>query len=359
MRMVVACLLFWAAAAGVWGEDFVFSADAGAAPTTMGTVGQYLRLQGLYGSFFQVELTGNSEKKLIQNQPLNLFGARAQGDQGRDSLSGLGRTTFQWNLLEMWIALAAGGQVDYSTGSTLARVLEPGLGLPADTTRFMDISLVEWTKEAFLGASVGWTTGVFGFRVSYNYSPLVWWTQSSDRLLTGLVWPLEYPTGITYPTFYWSERKEELDLRARRSQGDFHLHWDASPVGFFGFGAWEQRVFSGVTDISIRGTLAYKEGDGATPVSNLPWKFVRSNLVLAAALDLSQSRIEAGAGLRLWFLKDLAGLNYPPEIRISYSLSQRKYLYDYLEDRPELTQETWTEDYGYVSFRITLGLASP
>ncbi len=169
----------------------------------------------------------------------------------------------------------------------------------------------------------------------------------------------DYPNGITYPSLYWSVRKEFLDLRAHRYAGKLKLQWDGPELGFYGFGSLDLLEFTGVTDITTQGTIPYRTGDGLTPVENLPLRFLQTKNINAAALVLQRSGLEAGAGIRLWFLKNLVGLNYPPDVQISYNISTRNYLCDYLEDRPDLSAEKWTEVYSYFRIQVSLGLASP
>lgn len=339
-------------------EPFGFSANAGVAPTTMGTVGETLSVGATLPPVFRLSLSGTRMTYLQSASEMELYGSDVFGDTSRKTLAGTARLgaafTFRGFSLEPW-GMAG---IDSSDSYTIVRLLEPGSGFPQDTTRFMDVSADETVIDAGGGLDLGYSSPSVSIRLSGFLSPMSGWTIESQRFLTNAYWPVAIPSGQTQPVLSWTIRDESLELTAVKYSFDGSVRFAPRKKGvaLSLFGSWSHLSFAGVSDIISTAYIPYKAGNGSTPVENLPLELITSDAVNPARVELSRTAVEAGLRCELLFLKERLKTRGSPAVSVSWSRHSRSYDYRYLDVSEDLSAEKWVETANFFKFALTLGL---
>lgn len=344
-----------------YAEGFGLTADAGVAPTSMGTVGESIAVGLTLPPVFRLDLQGSRMKYLENAADMELYGSKVFGDTSRDSLIGAARLGAVFNVgpfsLNPWGAVSA----DNSHSYTIVRLLEPGSGLPQDTSRFMDVTGDETVIDMGGGLDLAYTAPRFSFSLSLFLSPTSLWTVETSRFLSGATWPEEIPPpGPVSPTLYWSVRDESLDLTALKYSvnGSVRVVPGKGTLAFGLFGGYSSLAYAGVADINTTGYVAYKTGDGSTPVDELPLEMIETKSRNPARVELSRNSIEAGASCELLFLRELLKVKGSPSLRVSWIRQSRTFFYRYLDDAEDLSAERWEEIADFVKVAISFGLES-
>ncbi|OHE70285.1 MAG: hypothetical protein A2Z99_07895 [Treponema sp. GWB1_62_6] len=343
-------------------EDFGFSADVGVLPTSMGTVGERVELATTLPPFFNLSFEGVQERILTANADMDLYGGPVRGDTSRESLRGRGRAGAALSLGGFRLAPYAAFTAESSSAYTIVRLIQEGSGLPENTSRFMDIQASESIFAPEIGASASFSIPFAASRLSVSLdaylSPAASWTMDTSRFLTNVGWPTPTQAGIVYPYIAWAVREEELEVTASSwgASASAEAVFGRAGLALSFFGNISRLEYSGVSDIGTRTFVPYKTWDGVTPLDDLPLAIVKAEGSDAAKVALGQWRMEAGASLRLIFMRDLFRLRAAPRVGVSWATFSKDYRYDYLDAGAGLEAEKWIESYGFVRFIISLGL---
>lgn len=360
MKKVVVLVCFLLVGFSAWSDGSALTGGVGLAPTSMGTVGERLEVVLILPPWLRVRAEGYNDRYLVAASDMELYGGPVFGDSYRNATVGRVELSTSFSAGPARISADASGRYEYGQGYAIVRLLEPDIGLPEDTSRFMDIKTTESILDFAVGLGLVLDLGILDISASANVSPLARWTIDRSRFLTGVTF---VQTGvissgtIVYPTLSWSVRQELLELDALKYGGTLTAGYELvrPSMNFEAFFSFARRSFSGLADIFVTGYIPYKTGNGSDAVSDLPLQIIEAEQTNAAMVEIVHDELEAGLDIRFGFLKPLLRLRSAPGLAVSYGIQSRKQVYDYLDDDPSLSAEQWIERFGFIRLLISFG----
>ena len=190
-----------------------FSASVGIAPTTMGTFGESISLRWFPLSFLGLTFEGSQDRLLSSRQEFELYGSTVLGDSARDSLLGSARLEGNFDLGTLQLSPWAAFEYESAETYSIVRVIETGVGIPEDSSGFMDLK----GKETVLGPALGLDLslslgrGLAGFRAQAFLGPAADLSIELDRFRSVAGWPAS-GTAVTMPYYFWTRRSEDLKV---------------------------------------------------------------------------------------------------------------------------------------------------
>ena len=318
--------------------------DLGASPTTMGTIGESFNLHYMPLWLVDLGVKGEHKKEFEEKLAYQREGASLQGNVARDTYSGRASLGPRFSFGAFEISPYAALDLSKADSYSMSRVLVPGLGLPSDTSSFIDFDETQSDFSAMGGLDLGLALGSFSLAASALYGP------ASSSALKGTMLQT-YPSNIgVVPTYLWSTTAYDHATKGYFVEGSLSIGLSLPRVGIDlrAFASLAKGRYGATGSNTVTLWTPYRSAAGATTqiIETAP-----SNMPVR--IDSDRTTLEAGASVGLVFLKNALSLRGVPALDLSYVR--------YANETTTINTDTmnvqkWVEDFGYFKFALKFGI---